>query len=71
MKLPGVVIETFLRNHPDAFCTDCLSRKLDVPAGQVSMVVRRLQESGGFSARYGVCAQCRGERMTIKAVTLG
>ena len=69
MKLPGNVIETFLRNHPDAFCTDCLSRKLDIPAGQVSMVARRLQDTGGFSAGPAVCSQCRRQLWVIRAVT--
>ena len=70
MKLPGIVVETFLRNHPESYCVDCLSRKLDIPAGQVSMVVRRLHDSGGFSAGHGSCAQCRRQISVIRAITI-
>ena len=70
MKLPGIVVETFLRNHPESYCVDCLSRKLDIPAGQVSMVVRRLQDAGGFSAGPGVCVQCRRQISVIRAITI-
>jgi len=71
VKLPGGAIETFLRNHPESYCVDCLSRKLDIPAGQVSMAARRLQDTGGFSAGHGVCAQCRRQLSVIKAMTAG
>ena len=70
MKLPGTVIETFLRNHPESYCIDCLSRKLDIPAGQVSMVVRRLQDTGGFGAGPGACAQCRLHISVIRSITV-
>ena len=68
MKLPGVVIETFLRNHPESYCVDCLSRKLDIPAGQVSMAARRLQDTGGFSFEAGQCSQCRRRISVIQAI---
>ncbi len=70
MKLPGIVVETFLRNHPENYCIDCLSRKLDIPAGQVSMVVRRLQDSDGFTAGPGVCTQCRRQISVIRAIPI-
>jgi hypothetical protein len=68
VRLPGIVIETFLRNHPDPYCVDCLSRKLDIPGGQVSMVMRRLQDSGSFSVTLGACAVCRRSLYVIKAI---
>ena len=68
MKLPGVVIETFLRNHPESYCVDCLSRKLDIPAGQVSMAARQLQDTGGFTFETGACSQCRRRISVIQAV---
>jgi hypothetical protein len=70
VKLPGVVIETFLRNHPESYCIDCLSRKLEIPAGQVSMVARRLQDTAGFTAGPGVCTQCRRQLSVVRAVTI-
>jgi len=70
VKLPGIVVETFLRNHPESYCVDCLSRKLDIPAGQVSMIVRRLQDGGGFSAGPGSCSQCRRQISVIRAITI-
>lgn len=71
MRLPSAVIETFLRNHPEPYCVDCLSRKLDIPGGQVSMVMRRLQDSGAFSITVGACAHCRRDVYVIKAVVQG
>ena len=68
VKLPGVVIETFLRNHPESYCIDCFSRKLDIPGGQVSMAARRLQETGGFSFETGTCSQCRRQLSVIQAI---
>ena len=68
VKLPSVVIETFLRNHPESYCIDCLSRKLDIPAGQVSMAAHRLQETGGFSFETGACSQCRRRLSVIQAL---
>ncbi|HEU5193941.1 MAG TPA: hypothetical protein VFW70_04300 [Methylomirabilota bacterium] len=70
MKLPGTVIETFLRNHPESYCVDCLSHKLDVPAGQISMAVRRLQDTEGFSAGPGTCTQCRRQISVIRAIRI-
>jgi hypothetical protein len=71
VKLPGIVIETFLRNHPERYCVDCLSRKLDIPAGQVSMAVRRLADTPGFVAGPGACSQCRRHLSVIQAVLAG
>ena len=71
MKLPGVVIETFLRSHPESVCVDCLAQSLDMPAGQVSMVVRRLQGTLGFTGEVGFCSRCRQQRSVIKAAAAG
>jgi len=71
VRLPSAVIETFLRNHPEPYCVDCLSRKLDIPAGQVSMVMRRLEDSWAFSVVPGDCAYCRRRVSVIKIVAAG
>ena len=71
VKLPSAVIETFLRSHPESFCIDCLAQALDMPAGQVSMVARRLQDTLGFSMATGACSQCRRQRSVIRAAAAG
>jgi hypothetical protein len=71
VKLPSAVIETFLRSHRESFCVDCLAQGLDMPAGQVSMVVRRLQDTLGFSVATGPCSLCRRQRSVIRAAAAG
>jgi hypothetical protein len=71
VELPGRAIETYLTTHPGQFCADCLARTVGLPAGQVSMVMRRLQETRGFRAETGVCSECRRKVSVIKAVLAG
>ena len=71
VDFPGRVIESFLLNHPGSFCADCLAQILEIPAGQVSMVIRRLQDVGGFRWEGGICSQCRRRVSVIRAVIAG
>ena len=64
MDPPGRVIESFLRTHGGYFCVDCLTRVLDIPGGQISMILRRLQQSGSCRAQIGTCSHC-GRRMPV------
>ena len=71
VDFPGRVIESFLMNHPGSFCTDCLAQILEIPAGQVSMAIRRLQDVKGFRSEPGVCSECRRKVSVIKAELAG
>ena len=70
MELPGRAVETYLTSHPDSFCADCLARTVGLPAGQVSMVMRRLHDRG-FRSETGVCSECRRKVSVIRAERAG
>jgi hypothetical protein len=67
MDSPGRLIEEFLQTHPGYFCVDCIARALGIPVGQISMVIRRLGRSDGFTADLAACSRCRNKAPVIKA----
>ena len=71
MEFPGRAIEAYLTTHPGSFCADCLARTLGLPAGQVSMVMHRLQSTPGFRSETGLCSECRRKVSVIKADLAG
>jgi len=71
VELPGRAIETFLTTHPAAFCADCLAKRVGLPAGQVSMVMHRLQGAPGFRSEADLCSECRRKVSVIKADLAG
>lgn len=64
MDSPSRVIEHFLGSHPGYFCVECLTRALEIPGGQISMVIRRLQLAGTCRAQIGTCGRC-GRRVPV------
>ena len=71
MELPARSITTYLTTHPGSHCADCLARAIGLPAGQVSMVMRRLREAGDFRTETGSCTDCRRKVSVIRAGLAG
>ena len=61
------MIEEFLKAHPGYFCTACLASLLNIPAGQVSMLSRRLDLAGSFQTDRAPCSACHRTRLVLKA----
>ena len=71
MDFPGKVVESFLRHHPGSFCADCLAQILELPAGQISMVIRRLQDAADFRSEAAICSQCHRRVSVVRGTAAG